>query len=80
MRFLVFGTIPLGALLAGALATALGIRDALWVILAGYALSGGFLATPAMLSHRDLPGRSWSRGNCSAGSLPPGGSAARRRP
>jgi len=57
MRFLVFGTIPLGALLAGALATALGIRAALWVILAGYALSGGFLATPAMLSHRNLPGR-----------------------
>jgi hypothetical protein len=64
MRFLVFGTIPLGALLAGALGTAVGTRAALWVMLAGYALSGAFLATPAMLSHRDLPSRSpgrWAR-------------------
>jgi Transmembrane secretion effector len=58
MRFLVFGTIPLGALPAGALATALGTRAALWVMLAGYGLSGAFLATPAMLAHRDLPSRS----------------------
>ncbi len=56
MRFLVFGAIPLGALLAGCLATAFGARTALWVILAGYALSGALLLTPAMLSHRSLPG------------------------
>jgi hypothetical protein len=55
MRFLVFGTIPLGALLAGSLATALGPRDALWVILAGFAASGALLLTPAMLAERDLP-------------------------
>jgi predicted MFS family arabinose efflux permease len=56
MRCAVFGAIPLGALVSGGLATALGTRAALWVILACYALSGGFLATPAMLAHRDLPG------------------------
>jgi hypothetical protein len=56
MRFLAFGSIPLGALLAGCLATALGTRNALWVILAGYALSGALLLTPAMVSPRDLPG------------------------
>ncbi len=56
MRLLVFGTIPLGALLAGALATALGARNALWVIMAGYALSGTLLLTRAILSHTDLPG------------------------
>lgn len=56
MRFLVFGTIPLGALLAGYFATALGTRNALWIILASYALSGALLLTPAMLSHRYLPG------------------------
>jgi len=61
MRFLVFGTIPLGALLAGSLATALGTRAALWVILACFALSGAFLVTPAMLSQRNLPGRSPDR-------------------
>jgi hypothetical protein len=61
MRFLVFGTIPLGALLAGSLATALRTRAALWVILVCFALSGAFLVTPAMLSQRNLPGRSPDR-------------------
>ena len=56
MRFLVFGTIPLGALLAGYLATAFGTRGALWVVLAGFALSGALLLTRTMLSHRSLPG------------------------
>ena len=55
MRFLGSGTIPLGALLAGGLGTALGTRNALWVILALYALSGALLLTPAILSHRNLP-------------------------
>jgi len=55
MRFGVYGTIPLGALLAGGLATALGTRNALWIVLAGYAASGAFLLTPAMLSNRELP-------------------------
>jgi MFS family permease len=55
MRVLVFGGIPLGALLAGWLATMLGTRAALWVALAGFALSGTFLLTPAMLSQRCLP-------------------------
>jgi hypothetical protein len=55
MRLLVFGTIPLGALLAGGLATALGTRNALWIILASYALSGTLLLTPAILSQRNLP-------------------------
>jgi hypothetical protein len=55
MRLLVFGTIPLGALLAGGLATALGTRNALWIILAVYACSGTLLLTPAILSQRNLP-------------------------
>jgi predicted MFS family arabinose efflux permease len=55
MRVLVFGGIPLGALLAGWLATALGVRAALWAALAGFALSGTLLLTPAMLSQRCLP-------------------------
>lgn len=54
-RFLVFGTAPLGALLAGALGTALGIRPALWVLVAAFALSGALLLNPAFLSRRDLP-------------------------
>ena len=54
-RFLVYGTAPLGALLAGALGTALGIRPALWVLLAVFALSGTLLLTRPILSRRDLP-------------------------
>jgi len=59
MRFLVFGGIPLGALLAGGLATALGTRNALWTILALYVLSGLLLVTPAIWSQRDLGGSTW---------------------
>ncbi len=58
MRFLVFGAIPLGALLAGGLGTALGARNALWVILALYALSGTLMITPAILAQRNLPSTS----------------------
>jgi predicted MFS family arabinose efflux permease len=57
MRFLAFGAIPLGALLAGGLGTALGVRTALWVILALYALSGVLLLTRGIRTRRDLPGR-----------------------
>jgi Na+/melibiose symporter-like transporter len=55
MRFLVFGTIPLGALLAGGLGTALGVRNALWVLLGGYALSGTVLLTRDLRSCKNLP-------------------------
>jgi len=54
-RFLVYGTAPLGALLAGALGTALGVRSALWVLVAVFALSGTLLLTRPILSRRDLP-------------------------
>jgi predicted MFS family arabinose efflux permease len=55
MSFLVFGSIPLGALLAGALGDALTVRAALWVTLTIYALSGTLLLTPALRRDRDLP-------------------------
>jgi predicted MFS family arabinose efflux permease len=55
MRFLVYGTIPLGALLAGALGDALTVRGAVWITLAVFALSGTLLLTPALCRQRDLP-------------------------
>src|SRR6516162_8219378 len=55
MRFLIFGTSPLGALLGGSLGTWLGVRPALWVLLGAVALSGTLLLTPALRSRRDLP-------------------------
>jgi hypothetical protein len=48
---------PVGALLAGVLATALGVRAALWILTALIAASGlAFLLTP-MRHLRDLPRR-----------------------
>ena len=55
MRFVAFGGIPLGALLAGGLGTALGVRNGLWVILAIYALAGALLLTGDIRKDRDLP-------------------------
>jgi predicted MFS family arabinose efflux permease len=55
MRFLAFGAIPLGALLAGALGTALGVRNALWIVLAIFAASPLSLLTPRIRTPRNLP-------------------------
>ena len=46
MRFLGYGMIPLGALLAGALGTALGVRDAMWIVQVIFAASGLLLTYP----------------------------------
>jgi MFS family permease len=52
-----FAMMPAGALLAGGLATALGVRAALWILTALIAASGlTFLLTP-MRHLRDLPRR-----------------------
>jgi predicted MFS family arabinose efflux permease len=55
MRFLIFGTSPLGALLGGALGSWLGIRDALWILLGAAVLSGTLLLSRALRGRRDLP-------------------------
>ena len=55
MRFLVYGMIPLGALLAGVLGAALGVRDALWILQGIFAASALFLLTPCIRAARDLP-------------------------
>lgn len=45
MRFLAYGMIPLGALLAGALGTALGVRDGLWLLQGLFAAAGLILVS-----------------------------------
>lgn len=55
MQFCNLGTIPLGALLAGALATGLGTRTALWVLTGAYACTGLILALGPLRGRRDLP-------------------------
>jgi MFS family permease len=57
MRLVAFGAVPFGALLAGALGTALGARNGLWVDLTLYAASGSLLLTRHIRTTRDLPRR-----------------------
>jgi hypothetical protein len=52
---LAFGSAPVGALLAGALAAAFGVRPALWVLVVIFALSGTILLNRTILRDRDLP-------------------------
>lgn len=62
-----FAMMPVGALLAGGLATTLGVRTALWVLTALIAASGlAFLRTP-MRHLRDLP---LQRSSCRSGLKP----------
>ncbi len=53
--FLNYGTIPLGALLGGALGSAFGLRTAMWVTTAGVPLSGLVLLCSPLRRARDLP-------------------------
>jgi len=55
MRFLVWGTMPLGGLLGGALGSWIGVRGTLWVSQLGIVLAVGWeLASPLRRMH-DLP-------------------------
>jgi MFS family permease len=55
MRFLSYGVIPIGKLAGGALATALGSRTALWLLLAANILPALLLAASPLRGVRDLP-------------------------
>ena len=59
MQFVNLGTIPLGAVAAGALASLAGVRTSLWVMTAGFAVSGLVLVLGPLRGRRDLPERSW---------------------
>ncbi|HUC27792.1 MAG TPA: hypothetical protein VMA73_34275 [Streptosporangiaceae bacterium] len=48
---------PLGAATAGALATAFGIRAALWVLAALFAVMPNFLLATSLRTMRDFPDR-----------------------
>jgi MFS family permease len=55
--FVVAGTVPLGAATAGALATAFGIRAALWALAALFAVMPNFLLATSLRTMRDFPDR-----------------------
>jgi MFS family permease len=55
MQLLNFGTMPVGALIGGALATWLGVRPAIWCAATFLALVGATLLASPIRSLRDLP-------------------------
>ncbi len=55
IRFIVWGTIPLGGLLGGVLGSLLGDRDAIWVAAVGVALAPVWLLASPLLRMRDTP-------------------------
>jgi hypothetical protein len=55
MRFLVWGTLPIGGLLGGVLGTEFGLRNGLWVAAATGTLAVLFLVFSPMRRMRDFP-------------------------
>ncbi|KOG50508.1 MFS transporter [Streptomyces decoyicus] len=55
--FVNYGTLPLGALLGGALGSALGLRPAMWIMTAGVPLAALILLFSPVGTVRDLPTR-----------------------
>lgn len=55
VRFLVFGTMPLGALLGGALGTWIGVLPTLWIAAAGQVLAAAWVVTSPLIGMRELP-------------------------
>ncbi|MGP9023158.1 MFS transporter [Streptomyces sp. BR1] len=55
IRFVMYGTVPIGSLLGGALGMAVGDRDALWILYAGNALCALLLLKGPLRTLRDLP-------------------------
>jgi predicted MFS family arabinose efflux permease len=56
MRFVVWGVLPIGALLGGAAGTTVGLRPSLWLAAVGEALGGAWLVMSPMRHMRDFPG------------------------
>ncbi len=55
MQFLNYGTIPLGAVTAGALATGIGLRPTMWLMTVGVSLAALSLLIGPLKRHRDFP-------------------------
>lgn len=55
MRFVVWGVLPVGALIGGVLGSFLGLRATLWIGVIGEVLAGGWLVASPMRTMRDYP-------------------------
>jgi predicted MFS family arabinose efflux permease len=54
-RWITWGTLPLGGVVGGALATALGVRTTLWIAVAGGCCAGLWLFFSPLRGMRDIP-------------------------
>ena len=59
VRFIVFGTMPLGGLLGGVLGTWLGVLPTMWIAVAGYGLAALWVVASPLMGMRELP-REWA--------------------
>ncbi|CRK55766.1 major facilitator superfamily MFS_1 [Alloactinosynnema sp. L-07] len=55
VRFIIWGTMPLGALLGGTLASTIGVRETLWIAVAGWAVSSLWVLLSPLRGLRDAP-------------------------
>ena len=55
MRFIVWGVLPIGALIGGVLGSVIGLRSTLWIGVSGEALAGIWLLASPMRTMRDFP-------------------------
>ena len=55
MRFVVWGVLPVGALIGGVLGAVLGLRTTLWIGAAGQVLAGAWLLASPMRTSREFP-------------------------
>ena len=61
VRFIVFGTMPLGGLLGGVLGTWLGVLPTLWIAVAGQLVAALIVTVSPLMRLRELP-REWDGG------------------
>ena len=54
MRFVVWGVLPIGALIGGVLGSVVGLRPTLWIGVVGEVLAGGWLLASPMRTMRDF--------------------------
>jgi hypothetical protein len=57
VRWIVWGTLPLGGLAGGALGTAVGVRPTLWCTVGGSLVAAMFVVFSPLRAMRDFPAR-----------------------
>ena len=55
IRFVVFGLLPIGALIGGVIGTAIGLRPTLWIAISGESLAGLWLLASPIRRMKDFP-------------------------